>query len=47
MHQHLENTGMHLNQLVKVIQTADEHEIYWFPTRKQLGDPDTYTPIQQ
>ena len=32
---------------MKVNHTPDEQETYWFPTREQPGDPDTYTPIQQ
>ena len=47
MHQHLENTDIYLNQLMKVNQIPDDQETYWFPTPEQPGDPDTYTPIRQ
>ena len=44
MHQHMENTDLYLNQLMKTNQSSDKPETYWFPTPE---DPDTYTPIQQ
>ena len=47
MHQHIENTDLYLNQLMETNQPADEQQTYWFPTREQPGDPETYTPIQQ
>ena len=47
MHQHMENTDLYLNQLMKPNQSSDEQETYWFPTPEEPGDPDTYTPIQQ
>ena len=47
MHQHMENTDLYLNQLMKTNQSSDEPESYWFPTHEEPGDPDTYTPIQQ
>ena len=47
MHQHMENTDLYLNQLMKTHQSSDEQETYWFPTPEQPGDPNTYTPIQQ
>ena len=49
LHQHLENTDINLNQLMKVNQTPGEQETYWFPTpeKPQPGEPGTYTPIQQ
>ena len=47
MHQHMENTDLYLNQLMKTNQSSDEPETYWFPTSEEPGDPDTYTPIQQ
>ena len=47
MHQHIENTDLYLNQLMKTNQSSDEQETYWFPTPEEPGDPDTYTPIQQ
>ena len=47
MHQHMENTDLYLNQLMKTNQSSDEPESYWFPTPEEPGDPDTYTPIQQ
>ena len=47
MHQHMENTDLYLNQMVKTNQSSDEPETYWFPTPEEPGDPDTYTPIQQ
>ena len=47
MHQHMGNTDLYLNQLMKTNQSLDEPETYWFPTTEGPGDPDTYTPIQQ
>ena len=47
MHQHMENTDLDLNQLMKANQSSDEQETYWFPTPEQPGDPDAYTSIQQ
>ena len=47
MHQHIENTDLYLNQLMKTNQSSDEQETYWFPTPEQPGDLTTYTPIQQ
>ena len=47
MHQHIENTDLYFNQLMKTNQSSDEEEMYWFPTPEQPGDPTTYTPIQQ
>ena len=47
MHQHIENTDLYLNQLLKTNQSSDEQETYWFPTPEQPGDPKTYTPIQK
>ena len=47
MHQHMENTDLYLNQLMKTNQSSDEQETYCFATPEQPGDPITYTPIQQ
>ena len=47
MHQHIENTDLYLNQLMKTNHSSDEQETYWFPTPEQPGDPKTYTPIQK
>ena len=47
MHQHIENTELYLNQLMKTNQSSDEQETNWFPTPEQPGDPTTYTPSQQ
>ena len=47
MHQHIKNTDLYLNQLMKTNQLSDEQETYCFPTPEQPGDPTTYTPIQQ
>ena len=47
MHQHIENTDLYLNQLMKTNQSSDVQETHWFPTPEQPGDPTTYTPIQQ
>ena len=47
MHQHMENTDLYLNQLMKTNQSSDEQETYCFPTPEEPGDPTTYTPIQQ
>ena len=47
MHQHMENTDLYLNQLMKTNQSSDEQETYWLTTPEEPGDPDTYTPIQQ
>ena len=46
MYQHMENTDLCLNQLMKN-QPSDEQETYWFPTPEQPGDPETNTPTQQ
>ena len=32
MHQHMENTDLYLNQMMKTNQSSDEQETYWFPT---------------
>ena len=47
MHQHIENTDLYLNQLMKTNQSSVEQETYWFHTPEKPGDPTTYTPIQQ
>ena len=47
MHQHMENTDLYLNQLMKTNQSSDEQETYWFSTPEHPGDPTTYAPIQQ
>ena len=47
MHQHIENTDLYLNQLMKTNHPSDEQETYWFATPEQPGDPETYTPIQK
>ena len=46
MHQHMENTNLYLNQLMKTNQSSDLQETFWFPTPEQPGDPTTYTLIQ-
>ena len=45
--QHEETTDVYINELLKVPQRNSEHEISWFPTPEEPGDPATYTPIQQ
>ena len=47
MHQHMDNTYLYLNQLMKTNHSSDEQETYWLPTPEEPGDPDTYTPIKQ
>ena len=47
MVQHDDTSEIYLHELLKVPSQNQEHEIYWFPTPEEPGDPTTYTPIQQ
>ena len=47
MHQHMENTDLYLNQLMKTNQSSEEQETYWFPTPEQPGNTTPYTPKQR
>ena len=45
--QHEDTTEIYKNELLKVPPQNPEQECFWFPTPEELGDPTTYTPIQQ
>ena len=47
--QHEGTTEIYINELLNVPpqNNKTEQESYWFPTPKELGNPTTYTPIQQ
>ena len=47
MIQHEDTTEIYMNELRKVPPQNTDQESYWFPTPEDLGDPTTYTPIQQ
>ena len=47
MIQHEDTTEIYINELLKVPSQDPHQESYWFPTPDDLGDPTTYTPIQQ
>ena len=47
MHQHMENTDLYLNQLMKQINHQMNQKRTGSQHLRNLGDPDIYTPIQQ
>ena len=42
-----ENAACYASSLIKSAKTDEDKKNYWFPTPKDPGDPQSYTPIQQ